>query len=108
MTTAESEALSLQVERCIYLIRGEKVMLAPHLAGLYGVETKMLNRAVKRNIQRFPSDFMFQLTAGEWGNLKYQIGTSRHGGVRRALPYAFTEQVWRCSQACCTANARSR
>jgi hypothetical protein len=92
MTTAESEALSLQVERCIYLIRGEKVMLAPHLAGLYGVETKMLNRAVKRNIQRFPSDFMFQLTAGEWGNLKYQIGTSRHGGVRRALPYAFTEQ----------------
>jgi len=54
MTTAESEALSLQVERCIYLIRGEKVMLAPHLAGLYGVETKMLNRAVKRNIQRFP------------------------------------------------------
>jgi ORF6N domain len=62
------------------------------LAELYGVETKMLNRAVKRNIERFPSDFMFQLTAEERGNLKYQIGTSRHGGGRRALPYAFTEQ----------------
>jgi hypothetical protein len=92
MTPARLDTLSFQVERCIYLLRGEKVMLAPHLAELYGVETKMLNRAVKRNLERFPTDFMFQLTADEWDKLKYQIGTSKHGGIRRALPYAFTEQ----------------
>ena len=85
-------SLAVQVERHIYLIRGEKVMLAPHLAELYGVDTKMLNRAVKRNRTRFPQDFMFQLRPDEWNDLKYQIGTSKRGGVRRALPYAFTEQ----------------
>ncbi|MGI8432734.1 MAG: ORF6N domain-containing protein [Chthoniobacterales bacterium] len=85
-------ALTMQVERCIYLLRGEKVMLAFDLADLYGVETKALNRAVKRNLERFPSDFMFQLDSAEWEGLKYQIGTSKRGGIRRALPYAFTEQ----------------
>jgi hypothetical protein len=94
-----SDALSIQVERRILLIRGQKVLLDYDLAELYGVETKALNRAGKRNIDRFPEDFMFQLTAEEWENLRYQIGTSSeeinsgaaHGGRRRP-PYAFSEQ----------------
>jgi hypothetical protein len=84
-----SDAPAIQVERRIYLIRGEKVMLAFQLAALYGVETKTLNRAVKRNRSRFPADFMFQLTRSEWKSLKRQIGTSNisdRGGIRRALP----------------------
>ena len=82
-----------RIEKAIYLIRGEKVMLDRDLALLYGVETKMLNRAVKRNLKRFPSDFMFQLTADETDILRYQIGTSKKGrGGRRYLPYVFTEQ----------------
>jgi hypothetical protein len=101
----------VQVERRIYLIRGEKVMLDYDLASLYGVETKVMNKAVKRNLDRFPSDFFFQLTVEELDNLRCQIGTSKtisrdnqtnlrfqigtsrggsHGG-RRYLPYAFTE-----------------
>jgi hypothetical protein len=82
-----------KIENAIYLIRGKKVMLDRDLAGLYGVETKVLNRAVKRNLQRFPPDFMFQLTAEEADNLRCQIGTSSwsHGG-RRYFPYVFTEQ----------------
>jgi hypothetical protein len=81
------------IERLIHLARGEKVLLDADLARLYGVETKALNRAVKRNRSRFPQDFMFQLTAEEAVILKCQIGTSisRYGG-RRYLPYAFTEQ----------------
>jgi hypothetical protein len=74
----------------IFLIRGERVMLDSDLAQLYFVDTKMLNRAVKRNFKRFPVDFMFQLSNEEWENLKYQIGTSSWGG-RRTLPYVFTE-----------------
>ncbi|HKO96813.1 MAG TPA: ORF6N domain-containing protein [Pyrinomonadaceae bacterium] len=82
-----------RIESAIYLIRGEKVMLDRDLALLYEVETKMLNRAVKRNLKRFPSDFMFQLTADETDGLRYQIGTSKKGrGGRRYLPYVFTEQ----------------
>ncbi len=80
------------VKDLIFIIRGHKVLLDRHLAELYDVETGALNRAVKRNKDRFPSDFMFQLTAQEWENLKCQIGTSRWGGDRRALPHAFTEQ----------------
>ena len=82
-----------QVEKLIRLARGEKVLLDSDLAVLYGVETKVLNRAVKRNRSRFPHDFMFQLTDDEAANLKCQIGASsvEHGG-RRYLPYAFTEQ----------------
>ncbi len=60
----------------VFLVRGEKVMLDAYLAGLYGVETGALNRAVKRNIGRFPADFMFQLSDGEWANLKCQFGIS--------------------------------
>jgi hypothetical protein len=81
------------IEQCIFLIRGQKVMLDFHLAALYGVETKNLNKAVKRNLDRFPSDFMFLLTAEELANLKFQIGTSSstHGGRRKPVS-AFTEQ----------------
>jgi hypothetical protein len=82
-----------RIEKAIYLIRGEKVMLDRDLALLYEVGTKVLNRAVKRNRQRFPSDFMFQLTANEGDILRCQIGTSNEGrGGRRYLPYVFTEQ----------------
>ena len=77
------------VERKIYLIRGHRVMLDKDLASLYGVETKNLNLQVKRNIRRFPEDFMFQLSKEE--NLRLQIATSSYGG-RRYLPYVFTEQ----------------
>jgi hypothetical protein len=66
-------------------------MLSPHLAELYGVETRVLVQAVMRNIDRFPDDFMFQLTDREFKNLKSQIVTSSWGGSRRAKPYAFTE-----------------
>jgi ORF6N domain len=98
----------------VFVIRGEKVLLDADLAMLYGVETGALNRAVKRNIERFPADFMLQMTPEEWENLKCQIGISsspvapakvkKHGAVqsqvvtasvhggRRAIPYAFTEQ----------------
>ena len=72
-------------------IRGTKVMLDVDLAKLYDVETKNLNLAVKRNIERFPGDFMFQLTSKEFANLRFQFETSRWGG-RRYPPYAFTEQ----------------
>ncbi|MGH9618971.1 MAG: ORF6N domain-containing protein [Bryobacteraceae bacterium] len=79
------------IERKIYLIRGQKVMLSPDLADLYEVETRALIQAVKRNRDRFPGDFMFQLNANEYENLKSQFVTSSWGGARRATPYAFTE-----------------
>ncbi|NTV40845.1 MAG: ORF6N domain-containing protein [Candidatus Moranbacteria bacterium] len=79
------------IEQKIYLIRGKKVMLDKDLAVLYGVETKVLNLAVRRNIDRFPLDFMFQLNVDEFENLRFQIETSSYGG-RRYLPYVFTEQ----------------
>jgi uncharacterized protein (UPF0147 family) len=75
----------------IYLVRGYKVMLDNDLAELYGVDTKRLNEQVKRNIERFPEDFMVQLNQEEFENLKSQIATSSWGG-RRKLPYVFTEQ----------------
>lgn len=79
------------IEKVIHQVRGERVILDRDIALLYGVETKALVRAVKRNLERFPDDFMFQLTVEEIGNLRYQSGTSSWGG-RRYLPYAFTEQ----------------
>jgi hypothetical protein len=79
------------IERRIFLIRGHKVMLSNHLAELYEVEPRALVQAVKRNPGRFPKDFMFQLTAKEFSNLKSQLVISSWGGLRRA-PYAFTEQ----------------
>ncbi|MFH0764194.1 MAG: ORF6N domain-containing protein [Candidatus Omnitrophota bacterium] len=80
------------IERRIYLLRGHKVMLSMDLAKLYGVLPKRLNEQVKRNMKRFPDDFMFQLNDDEYEILKSQIATSRWGGMRRANPYAFTEQ----------------
>src|SRR3989338_2981193 len=79
------------IERKIYLIRGKKVMFDRDLASLYGVETKALNRQVKRNLSRFPEDFMCQLTSDE--SLRCHFGTSKKKGKggRRYLPYAFTE-----------------
>jgi hypothetical protein len=79
------------IERKICLIRGHKVMLDGDLAKLYEVPTKALNQAVQRNLQRFPADFMFQLTAKEAAVLRSQSVTSSRGG-RRYLPYVFTEQ----------------
>jgi ORF6N domain len=79
------------VEEKILLIRGQKVILDADLAALYEVEAKVLIQAVKRNIDRFPEDFMFQLTVQELNNLRSQIVTSSWGG-RRYPPYAFTEQ----------------
>ena len=82
-----------EIRNLIYTIRGKQVMLDSDLAALYQVETKNLNKAVKRNIKRFPVSFCFQLTEEEVENLRFQIGTSslNYGG-RRYLPYVFTEQ----------------
>ena len=79
------------IESKIFELRGQKVMLDRDLAQMYGVETRILNQAVKRNISRFPEDFMFQLNEEEWRNLKSQIVISSWGGVRKN-PLAFTEQ----------------
>lgn len=80
------------IQSRIYNIRGMQVMIDRDLAEMYGVETAQLNRQVKRNIERFPDDFMFQLTKDEFEILKCQNGISSWGGDRRALPHAFTEQ----------------
>ncbi|WP_439487567.1 ORF6N domain-containing protein [Algoriphagus sp.] len=84
--TTEENILEL-----ILIIRNQKVMLDSDLAEMYGVQTKVLNQAVKRNSDRFPHDFMFQLNEEEWNILKSQNVTSRWGG-RRTPPYVFTEQ----------------
>jgi len=81
-----------RIERAIYFLRGQKVMLSTHLAALYGVEARVLVQAVRRNLERFPKDFMFQLTRTEFANLKSQIVISSWGGLRRAAPYALAEQ----------------
>jgi hypothetical protein len=80
------------IQNKIYLIRGHKVMLDRDLAQLYGVETRVLNQAVKRNIKRFPSDFMFELTLGEAQSSRSQIVILKKGQNIKYLPYAFTEQ----------------
>jgi hypothetical protein len=80
-----------RIARAILVIHREKVILDSDLAALYGVSTGNLNKAVKRNAERFPADFMFQLDAEEVANLKFQFGISSWGG-RRRRPYAFTEQ----------------
>jgi len=81
-----------RIERCILVVRGHKVMLDSELAELYEVETKQLVRAVKRNLRRFPADFMFSLTDQEVTILRSQFGTSSQWGGRRYNPYVFTEQ----------------
>ena len=109
MPKSSNKLTTEQLGRLIYEVRDERVMLDSDLASIYGVETKALNRAVKRNRDRFPKDFMFQLSEDEWKNLKYQIGTSssgredqslryqigtlktRRGQHRKYLPWVFTE-----------------
>jgi hypothetical protein len=82
-----------QIGRSILILRGHRVLLDEHLAALYGVQTRVLIQAVKRNLARFPEDFMFQLSAAEWAALRSQIVISKIGrGGRRYAPYAFTEQ----------------
>lgn len=83
-----------RIERAIVVVRFQKVMLASDLAGLYGIDVKVLNQAVKRNLNRFPSDFMFQLTEGEFQLLRSQIVTleAGRGKYTKYMPYAFTEQ----------------
>jgi len=78
--------------KLVCAVRHEKVLIDTDLAQLYGVETGALNRAVKRKASRFPTDFMFQLTAQEWDDLRCQIAISSAHGGRRTLPYVFTEQ----------------
>lgn len=81
-----------RVLRSILWIRGQKVLIDSDLATLYGVTTGNLNKAMKRNVDRFPSDFMFQLEPEELANLKFQFGIPSWGGRRRSRPYVFTEQ----------------
>ena len=83
----------------IYIIRGQKVMLDSDLAEMYDVETKQLKRQVRRNITRFPDDFMFELTDEELQNLRSQIGTSSWGGVRY-VPMVSPNKVLPCYQVC--------
>lgn len=80
----------LAIENRIYSIRGVQVMLDSDLAELYRSETKIINRAVKRNQARFPQTFVFQLSEKEWNNLRFQLGTSSLHGGRRTLPFVFT------------------
>jgi hypothetical protein len=93
LVTEEIAAVGHPVEESIVVVRGQRIMLDADLAALYGVETKVLLQAVRRNADRFPDDFMFQLTAGEYESLRSQSVTSNAGrGGRRYRPYAFTEQ----------------
>ncbi len=84
--STSSTVLAERIENRIFLLRGEKVLFDFHLAELYGVETKTLNRAVLRNSERFPGDFMFQLDRQEHANLRCQIGTSSSQHAARATP----------------------
>lgn len=91
--TTKQESIRTGIATLIQLVRGRRVMIDSDLARLYNVSTKSLNRAVKRNIEGFPDDFMFQLTLQEVSSLRCQIGTSKEGsGGRRYFPYVFTEQ----------------
>lgn len=89
---AKAELMAVDnIRNRVYIIRGQQVMLDYDLAEIYGYEVKNLNQQVKRNIARFPEDFMFQITKSELDSMKSQIVTSSWGGNRK-LPYAFTEQ----------------
>lgn len=94
MSGNRSLVASERVENCIMFLRGQKVILSFHLAEMYGVEPRVLVQSVKRNRERFPKDFMFQLTNEEWGVLRSQIVILKPGSGQgpKYLPYAFTEQ----------------
>ena len=87
MPKSSNKLTADQLGRLIYEIRGERVMLDSDLAAIYGVETKALNRAVKRNADRFPKDFVFQISDDEWENLRHQIGSSGSGQEEQSLRY---------------------
>ena len=91
MTPAKQAVAVARIERLIHVVRGHRVIVDHDLAVLYGVSTGNLNKAVSRNLDRFPRDFVLQLTAEESRNLKFQFGTSSWGGTRKP-PRAFTEQ----------------
>jgi hypothetical protein len=99
-----------RIEHAILAIRGHKVLLDADLAALYGVDTKTLNRAVKRNLERFPADFMFQLNDDEAHGLRYQFGTLKtgRGQHRKYLATLSPSRVSPCSPPSCVAPARSR
>lgn len=82
------------IQSKIYEIRGQRVMLDFDLADMYGTETKYLKRAVKSNIKRFPSDFMFELTKEEWSSLRCKFCTSNKRGGTQYMPFAFTNMMW--------------
>jgi len=92
MSANRTPATTLRIEQTILSVRAQRVMLSTYLAELYRVAPRVLIQAAKRNLVRFPEDFLFQLAADEFANLKSQIVTSSWGGLRRATPYAFTEQ----------------
>jgi phage regulator Rha-like protein len=93
MKTKSSSLIPIErIASKIYLLRGEKVLLDSDLAEMYCVETKSLKRAVRRNFERFPSDFMFQLKGEEYNSLRIHFGTLKRGQHSKYLPYAFTEQ----------------
>ena len=88
-----TEVMTVQnIQDRVYVIRGQQVMLDYDLAEVYGYEVKNLNRQVKRNLERFPGDFMFQLNKEEYENLRCQNVTAIHSSMSRSMPYAFTEQ----------------
>ena len=91
MPKQELVIASEKIEQSILLVRAQRVILDSDLATLYGTSTRLLNKAVKRNQARFPSDFVFQLSADEFSSLRSQSGTSKGRGGRRYAPYAFTE-----------------
>ena len=91
MRNPSSETATRSIESHIITIRGQRVILDSDLADLYGVQTKVLNQALKRNLRRFPKDFLIKLSEEEWDLLKSQFVTSKTHGGRRTLPYAFTE-----------------
>ena len=97
-----------RIEQAILRIRGHNVMLDQDLADLYGVETKALTRAVRRNLDRFPEDFMLQLSTEEFGNLRRHFGTSSQWGGRRYPPYGLPSRVRLCFPVFFGASGRSR
>ncbi len=89
---SDIEISEVTIRNLIYVVRGQQVMMDSDLAILYQVETRVFNQAVKRNIERFPEKFCFQLTKEEYDSLRSQIVTSNGKGGRRYMPYVFTEQ----------------
>ncbi len=85
------------IQRKIMVIRGEKVMIDRDLAELYGVETKQLKRAVRRNLHRFPSDFMFELSREEYNSLRSQFGTLKRGSIPSICQWPLRNRAWPCS-----------